>query len=124
LPIIVAAGHRLTKAHKQQISLVRQEDLFFPTLTVREHLAFTALLRFQSPSPAPQKQQQQGGGGTSGNVVETSTTAEGVQRTLASLLQLLSMDEVGGSWLDGGVHRQSPHYTTVQFTGDVFIVST
>jgi len=39
---------QLSKAHKRQIGYVKQEDIFFDHLTVRDQLLYTALLRLPS----------------------------------------------------------------------------
>lgn len=89
---IFKTGHPLTKAQKREISLVRQEDVHYPHLTVREHLAFTALLRFQGPATVSPSHQTEVG--IKPVNLETSTTADNVQRTITSLIRLLSMEKV------------------------------
>jgi ABC-type sugar transport system ATPase subunit len=100
-----SAGQRLTKSHKKhKISLVPQEDVFFPNLTVREQLSFTALLRFQisilSDKQCDGRINHNGKKGVSviHKTEETSIYSLRIQNILTSLIPLLSMEKV--NWIN------------------------
>jgi ABC-type sugar transport system ATPase subunit len=100
-----SAGQRLTKSHKKyKISLVPQEDVFFPNLTVREQLSFTALLRFQistlSDKQCDGRINHNGNKDTSviHKTEETSIYSLRIQNILTSLIPLLSMEKV--NWIN------------------------